>query len=180
MSLPAQQQQLQLQQSKSERDCEQHTDTPQGISSSRHGAAQTRDQPGGTPSVGQGMGDKRLRVQLQASERKLAFFQSWANEQTRETYQHILDATMEALQTFQRSPDSPVGPRSAAEIVSGAPKTRGAQPLGESRQQRPKIEELSTCNDATSSRAKAVSSDEGCTGNGHIAAVSELDYDALD
>lgn len=126
------------------------------------------------------MGNKRLRAQLQASERKLAFFQSWANEQTRETYQHILDATMEALQTFQRTPDSPVGPRSAAEIVGGMPETRGAQPLGGSGQQRPTIEELDGCNDATSSRAEAAGSVGGCTGNRHFVAVSELDYDALD
>ena len=180
LSLPARQQQPQLQQSESKRDCEQHTGRAQRISSSRHNAAQTRGQPGGRPRVGKGMGDKRLRAQLQASERKLAFFQSWANEQTWETYQHILDATVEVLQTLHRTPDSPVGPRSAAEIVGGAPETRGAQPLGGFRQQRPKIEELNRRNDATSSRAKAVSSDEGCTGNGHIAAAPELDYDALD
>ena len=180
LSLPAQQQQPQLQQSESKRDCEQHADMAQGTSSSRHGAALTRGHSGGRTSGGQGMGNKRLRAQLQASERKLVFFQSWANEQTREAYQHILDATVEVMQTFQRTPDSPVGPRSAAEIVEHRHDAKGAQPLGGVGQQRPRIEELSRCNDTTSSRAKAVSSVEGCTGNGHIAAVSELDYDALD
>ena len=180
LSLPAQQQQPQLQQSESKRDCEQHTDMAQGTSSSRHSAAQTREHLGGRPGVSQGMGHKRLRAQLQASERKLAFFQSWANEQTREAYQHILEATVEVLQTLQRTPDSHVGPRAAAEIVGCVPETRGARPLGGSGQQRPKIEELNGCNDATPSRAEAVSSGEGCTGNGHIAAAPELDYDALD
>ena len=180
LSLPAQQQQPRLQQSESKRDREQHTDMAQGTSSSRHGAALNRGHPGGRTGGGQGMVEKRLRAQLQASERKLVFFQSWANEQTRDTYQHILDATVEVLQTLHRTPDSPVGPRAAAEIVGGAPEIRGAQPLGGSGRQRPRIEELNGCNDATSSRAKAVSSDEGCTGNGHIAAAPELDYDALD
>ena len=176
VSLPTQQQQPQVELSESQRDSEQHTDMAQGSSSSRHSTSQAQRHPAGRPKAGQGMGNKRLRAQLQASERKLAFFQSWANEQSRDAYQHILEATVEVMQTFQHTTDSPVASRAAAEIVGC--ETRGAQPLGGGKQQRPMVEELSERNDARSLIAEAVSSGEGCPGNGH--AASELDYDALD
>ena len=173
-------QQQQPQQSESKKDCKHHAHVAQGCSISRRDGAKTRRHHARRAGVSQGMGDRRLRAQLQTSERKLAFFQSWANEQTREAYQRILEATVGTQQTFQRTPDSPVDPRAAAAMVGRAPGTAVAQPLCGSRQERPRIEELSECNGVASSRIEAVSSDADCAGSGHVAAVSELDYDALD
>ena len=55
---------------------------------------------------------KKLRQQLQAAARRLVYFQSWANEQTRDQYQHILEAVTEASQVFEQAQDTanaPVG-----------------------------------------------------------------------
>lgn len=57
-------------------------------------------------------GNRRLRQQLQAGERRLVYFQSWANEQPRDVYQHILEATAEASDYFEQieaAPDASLG-----------------------------------------------------------------------
>ncbi len=55
-------------------------------------------------------GRKKLRQQLQAAERRLVYFQSWANEQTRDQYQHILEAVAEASRVFEQAQDTSSAP----------------------------------------------------------------------
>jgi len=83
----------------------EHADSAQGSS------AHSRSNPGTHSPSARASGGKRLRHKLQAAERRLVYFQSWANEQTRDTYQQILDAVVEASQAFEQFlqdlPDAP-------------------------------------------------------------------------
>lgn len=82
----------------------EHADSVQGSS------AHSRSNPGTHSPSARASGGKRLRNKLQAAERRLVYFQSWANEQTRDAYQQILDAVVEASQAFEQSQDPPDAP----------------------------------------------------------------------
>ena len=102
---PAGQQQL-LQHATPSNGSTGHVDFMQGISERRESKAQT------TSVSARPSGRKRLRQQLQAAEHRLVYFQSWANEQARAQYQHILNAVAEASQAFEHTVDlseAPIG-----------------------------------------------------------------------
>ena len=125
LTAPAGQQQL-LHQENAERSAgsTDHTGSLPGISVYRDSKAQAHS------ATTRPSGRKRLRQQLQAAERRLVYLQSWANEQARDRYQHILEAVAEASQAFERHQDLSDAPIGQLADVSNihAPQTSRVKP----------------------------------------------------
>ncbi len=124
---------------------------------------------------------KKLRQQLQAAERRLVYFQSWANEQTRDQYQHILEAIAEASRVFERAQDMldvPVG--KLAEIGNGqaarASKAEAHQASGRTLLQKPLVQQYDGSSDEVGLRADP-SRDSA---HGQERAEMGTEYDTLD
>ena len=132
---------------------------------------------------------KRLRQQLQAAERRLVYFQAWANEQAQGQYQHILEAVAEASQVFEQAQELPDAPRGeladmANDHMPITGKVDGWQASGQPVPRRPVLQELgghgSGSNDADpdASRANRIGLQNGSSAQEHADVGTQ--YDALD
>ena len=140
-------------------------------------------------------GDRRLRQQLQAAERRLVYFQSWANEQPRDVYQHILEATAEASERFEQIEAAPdASPGSIADMsnrympqgsAGGGAEGLGSEQLQQKLHKR-LVEEVHVPGDSINEKGPSILSEmndelgsraAGCTIANEQAGT---DYDALD
>ena len=126
-----------------------------------------------------GSGRKRLRQQLQAAERRLVYFQSWANEQALYQYQHILEAVAEASQAFQQAqglPDASIGSLADLSNVNApqSSKMSAQQAFGRPLLPRPLVQEY----DSTTDGSAVTASRNGSSAPKHSQGGAQ--YDTLD
>lgn len=129
-------------------------------------------------------GDRRLKQQLKTAERRLAYYQSWANEQPRDVYQHILEAVAEALQAFEQSQDTPDAHRerivdmALGQVPDPSRLAQLGSTHGQSVLRRPVLEELGSSGDE-----EPVTASHGGFESEHIVhahKMPDIDYDSVD
>ena len=157
--------------------------------------AQHEESEGTQKASARARGNRRLRQQLQAAERRLAYFQSWTNEQPRDAYQHILEATAEAseyFEQFEAAPDASLG--SIADMsnryIPQGSAGGGAEGLGSEQLQRKLhkrlVEEVHSPGDIMQEKTPSILSEmhgelgSGAAGRAIANEQSGIDYDALD
>lgn len=167
----------------------------QNAESAQVSMAQHEESEGTQKASARVRGDRRLRQQLQAAERRLVYLQSWANEQPRDVYQHILEATAEASERFEQieaAPDASPGriadmsnrymPRGSA---GGGAEGLGSEQLQQKLHKR-LVEEVHVPGDSINEKGPSILSEmndelgsraAGCTIANEQAGT---DYDALD